>query len=107
MIDTNDLLYPKPTRPFKVHKGLKKKTLLKTHYKPIPKEIKEAVLEQKGRLCFLGFCPMCGGRASVGINDDFHHFPHKSRLVRIALNIFGRHVENVMTIYKLIHGKKE
>ncbi len=69
----------KPIKIPKLKKGLKKKTPLKSHYEPIPKDIKEVVLEQKGRLCFMGFCPVCGGRAPVGMNDDFHHFPHKSR----------------------------
>lgn len=69
----------KPVRERKPKKRLQKKTPLKTHYEPIPKEIKEAVLEEKGRLCFLGFCPVCGGQAPVGMDDDFHHMPHKSR----------------------------
>jgi 5-methylcytosine-specific restriction endonuclease McrA len=73
------LLYPKRVREAKPKKGLQKKTPLKTHYEPIPKEVKEAVLEEKGRLCFLGCCPVCGGQAEVEMNDDFHHFPHKSR----------------------------
>ncbi len=57
----------KPIKLQKPKKGLKKriplkaKTKLKSHYEPIPKDIKEAVLEEKGRLCFWGFCPVCGG----------------------------------------------
>lgn len=69
----------KPVRQPKPKKRLRNKTRLKTHYQPIPKEIKKAVLEEKGRLCFLGFCPVCGGQAAVGMDDDFHHFPHKSK----------------------------
>lgn len=69
----------KPAKKVKLKKGLQNKTTLKSHYKPIPKEIKEAVLEEKGRLCFLGFCPVCGGQSPIGMDDDFHHFPHKSR----------------------------
>ncbi len=69
----------KPIKIPKLKKGLKKKTPLKSHYEPIAKDIKKAVLEEKGQLCFLGFCPVCGGRAPVGMNDDLHHFPHKSR----------------------------
>jgi hypothetical protein len=56
----------------------KKRARLKSHYKPIPRDLKEAVLETKGRLCFMGHCPNCGA-APVGIDDDQHHFPHKSR----------------------------
>ena len=58
--------------------GPKRKTKLKSKSKPIPKAIKEAVLEQKGRLCLLGFCEHCGGTAVCTIDDDFHHKPKRS-----------------------------
>lgn len=84
-MDYSCLAIPKVYREKKKPKGLqsrtplKAKARLKSHYEPIPLEVKKAVLEEKGSLCFLGFCPVCGGRAQVGINDDFHHFPHKSK----------------------------
>ena len=71
------LKFPKPKKK-KKYQGLKK-TRLKSHYKPIPIEVKKAVLEQKGSLCFLGHCPVCGGQAEVGLKDDFHHFVHKGK----------------------------
>jgi 5-methylcytosine-specific restriction endonuclease McrA len=74
----SELMFPKPHREKKPKKGLKAKTRLKAHYEPIPKEIKEAVLQEKGRLCFCGHCPNCGA-APVGLNDDFHHFPRRSK----------------------------
>lgn len=69
---------PKPVRPEKKAKPLKSKTRLKSHYEPIPIEVKEAVLREKGNRCFLGFCEHCGGQAIVTINDDFHHHPKRS-----------------------------
>jgi 5-methylcytosine-specific restriction endonuclease McrA len=68
----SQIAFPKPNRKNKPKKKLK------TRYKSIPVDIKRAVLEEKGRLCFLGHCPNCGA-APVTINDDFHHYPHRSK----------------------------
>ena len=76
------LLFPKHIRERKPVKGLKAKirlkakTKLKAHYEPIPKNIKEAVLEQKGRLCLMGLCEVCGG---LSMATELHHFPHRSK----------------------------
>lgn len=83
---------PKPTKKQKSPKkelnsksqlskgeGLKRKTKLKSKHNPIPLEVKKAVLEEKGSLCFLGHCPICGGMARVTVKDDAHHFPHRSQ----------------------------
>lgn len=74
-----DLAFPKPHKEKKPRKPLRAKTPLKSHYEPIPLKLKREVLQEKGNLCFLGFCPNCGGQATVTESDDFHHFPHKSR----------------------------
>jgi hypothetical protein len=58
----------------KKQKGLKQKARLKSKSKPIPKEVKEAVLKEKGGFCFMGLCEHCGGTAEA---TDPHHFPHK------------------------------
>jgi hypothetical protein len=64
----------KPEPKVKTKKPLKAKKSLKSKSKPIPKEIKEAVLEQKGGRCFMGLCEHCGGMAEA---TDLHHYPHK------------------------------
>jgi 5-methylcytosine-specific restriction endonuclease McrA len=85
MIDDTIFAFPKPHKGKRQPAGLKQKTPLKSktqlkaNFKPIPKELKLKVLQEKGNLCFLGFCPNCGGQATVTEKDDFHHFPHKSR----------------------------
>jgi hypothetical protein len=76
-IDYGVSAFPKVYREKKKPKGLKK-TPLKAHYNPIPIEVKKAVLEEKGSLCFCGFCEHCGGQAECTINDDFHHHPKRS-----------------------------
>ena len=79
------LAFPKQVREKEEKKGLqaktplKAKTKLKSHYEPIDKKLKEEVLKVKGTKCFLGFCICCGGQAEVTINDDFHHYKHKSQ----------------------------
>jgi hypothetical protein len=84
-IETSEFAFAKPHKdkkqPKKLKQGtpLKSKTKLKANYKPIDKALKLKVLSEKGNLCFLGFCLNCGGQALVNENDDFHHFPHKSR----------------------------
>ena len=77
IMDTSEFMFPKPTRKPKKAKPLKTKKNLKSHYKPVPIEIKRASLETKGRFCLAGHCPNCGGRAEVNEYDDPHHFPHK------------------------------
>ena len=79
MIDTSGLAFPKPGKKPKQQKPLKSKTRLKSHSKPIPIELKREVIQVKGNLCLLGFCPCCGGQATVTEHDDGHHFPHRSR----------------------------
>jgi hypothetical protein len=71
--------YPKKVRPKKEKKGLKKRTPLKAHGEPIPTKLKKAVLEYRGSFCLMGFCPNCGGTATVNEHDDGHHWPHRSR----------------------------
>jgi hypothetical protein len=55
-------------------KGPRKR--LRSHYKPIPKSVKETVLIEKGDRCFMGFCGRCHG-TRVTVNEGQHHFPHK------------------------------
>ena len=76
-IDYTISAFPKKHGKRKKPKGLKK-TRLKSHYKPIPTEVKKAVLEEKGSFCFLGQCEVCGGLAECTVNDDFHHKPKRS-----------------------------
>lgn len=78
MIDTEGMMFPKNVKPKKEKKGLKSKTRLKSHSKPIPIELKREVIQVKGNLCFLGFCEHCGGRATVTEHDDCHHHPKRS-----------------------------
>lgn len=74
----------KPTSPLKSSKSglkrqnhpLKRKTKLKNKFKPIPIEVKKAVLQEKGDRCFMGFCERCHG-TRVMIHEGQHHFPHK------------------------------
>ncbi len=63
----------------KSRKPLKSKTKPKSKYKPVPLDVKLTALETKGRFCFAGFCPVCGGTAEVNEHDDPHHFPHRSQ----------------------------
>lgn len=79
MIDTAGMMFPKPIRPEKKPKPLKSKTRLKSYSKPIPIELKRAVIQAKGNRCLMGFCPFCGGQAIVTEHDDGHHWPHRSR----------------------------
>lgn len=78
MVDTSVMAFPKPVRPEKKSKPLKSKTRLKSHREPISTEVKEAVLEQKGPLCFSGYCPNCGGFGDISRIAQYHHFPYRS-----------------------------
>ncbi len=78
-MDYSGSTFQKPQKKEKPKKGLKSRTPLKAHYEPIDKKLKEEVIQVKGNLCFMGFCPNCQEGTTVDIYDDFHHFPHKSR----------------------------
>jgi 5-methylcytosine-specific restriction endonuclease McrA len=65
--------FSRPNCSLKATKGLKKTINV------IPLEVKVETFKLKGNLCFMGFCPVCGGQARVTLEDDFHHFVHKSK----------------------------
>lgn len=69
----------KPVKAKKPKLKLRAKPRIKSHSKPISIKLKKEVIREKGNLCFLGFCPSCGGKF-VTDHDDAHHFPHRSRL---------------------------
>ena len=77
-MDYSSFAIPKRCREPKQKKGLKK-TRIKSDPRPIPIELKKAVLELKGGFCLMGFCPSCGGTAQVNEHDDGHHMPHRSQ----------------------------
>jgi hypothetical protein len=79
MIDYSQFAIPKPTSKPKEKKPLKAKKRLQSKSKPIPIELKQAVLTEKGHLCMCGYCFNCGGTAIVNEHDDGHHFPHRSK----------------------------
>jgi hypothetical protein len=84
---------PKPQPKKKPRKSPKKG--LKRTIHPVPKKVKEQALE-KSAFCFCGLCPVCEG-LSVTIDDDPHHFPHKSQ--------GGRDIpEHIWMCKRICHG---
>lgn len=53
---------------------LKAKTKLKTYHHPVPPDVWQTVLENKGCFCFMELCEYCGG---LSMATDPHHYPHK------------------------------
>lgn len=92
---------PKP-QPKKKPQGKKRKNStiapnkgLKRTVHPVPKKVKEQALE-KSAFCFCGLCPVCRG-LPVTVDDDPHHFPHKSQ--------GGRDIpEHVWMCKRICHG---
>jgi hypothetical protein len=79
LIDYSLSVFAKPTKKVKQSKPLRGRKKLKSHYEPVPLEVKLAALELKGRFCLAGHCPNCGGKAEVNEHDDPHHFPRRSK----------------------------
>jgi hypothetical protein len=75
-LEMEGLAIPKKIREKKPKKKLRQNTRLKSKYDPVPKEVFESLLEEKGRFCFMGECEHCGGLSEA---TDPHHFPHKGK----------------------------
>jgi 5-methylcytosine-specific restriction endonuclease McrA len=58
---------------------LKARTKLKANRTGIPTVVKINTLILRGNKCFMGLCEVCGGQSFVTLEDDFHHYPHRSR----------------------------